>query len=340
MGSHPSVVDWNNDGEPDLLVGDNPGCVFIYLNTGQNPDGTPILDSGAAVQMTTPGGEDLCVDGRAAAIHEDWNGDGFKDLLVGILEGGIRIYLNDGSDRFTYSTDVDASGWEPVPYAYQSRSSPRFFDWDGDGLKDLLVGVVHGEVWYFRNVTTDPENTPFVFDTAEKLMLADGVTELRYTVSGSAGPRSRLYVTDWNEDGLPDIVLGGNDGRLMLFLAENPVLEVAIDIKPGSDDNNINLGSQGVIPVAIFSSDTFDATTVDPETVTLEGAQIKMTGKSSKYLWHEEDVNMDGLMDIVCQVLTDQFEIETGETVAVLTAETFDGMQIVGEDTVNIVPDN
>ena len=51
-----------------------------------------------------------------------------------------------------------------------------------------------------------------------------------------------------------------------------------------------------MIPVAIFSSDTFDATTVDPETVALAGAQVKMADKSGKYLWHEEDVNEDGLL--------------------------------------------
>lgn len=113
--------------------------------------------------------------------------------------------------------------------------------------------------------------------------------------------------------------------------------EVMIDIKPGSDPNSINLGSAGVIPVAIFSSDTFDATTINPETVTLAGAKVKMAGKSGKYLWHEEDVNMDGLMDIVCQVYTNQFEIETGETVAVLTAETHEGMAVFGEDSVRIV---
>jgi hypothetical protein len=208
-------VDWNNDGNPDLLMGDSAGCVFIFLNIGTNADGTPKLDSGAAVEA---GGADLCVGaGRAQSVYEDWDGDGYKDLLVGYLEGGINIYLNDDDNTFTYSDVVAATGWAPVPYAEQSRSAPRFFDWDGDGLKDLLVGEVYGYVWYFKNVTTDPEITPFVFDTAERLLLADGVTWVKFTLS-SVAPRSRLYVTDWNEDGLNDIVLGGNDGRLQLFL--------------------------------------------------------------------------------------------------------------------------
>jgi hypothetical protein len=44
-----------------------------------------------------------------------------------------------------------------------------------------------------------------------------------------------------------------------------------LDIKPGSCPNPLNVKSQGVLPVAILGSPGFDATTVDPETVTLEG---------------------------------------------------------------------
>jgi len=45
------------------------------------------------------------------------------------------------------------------------------------------------------------------------------------------------------------------------------VTEVDIDIKPGGDPNSINLRSKRVIPVAILTTDTFDASTVDPLSV-------------------------------------------------------------------------
>ena len=113
-----------------------------------------------------------------------------------------------------------------------------------------------------------------------------------------------------------------------------------IDIKPGSDPNSINLGAAGVIPVAILSSETFDATTVDPDTVSLAGAKVKMVGRSNRFMCHQEDVNADGRLDLLCQVenLT-QFLTEEGQTIAVLEATTLDGLPIRGEDTVNIVPD-
>jgi len=59
---------------------------------------------------------------------------------------------------------------------------------------------------------------------------------------------------------------------------------VSIDIKPGSDVNSINLGSNGTIPVAIFSTVDFDATTVDPLTVMLADASVKVEGKRSGLL--------------------------------------------------------
>ncbi len=52
------------------------------------------------------------------------------------------------------------------------------------------------------------------------------------------------------------------------------ILMVDIDIKPGGDPNSINLNSRGVIPVAILSTETFDATTLDPSTIVFEGAYV------------------------------------------------------------------
>ncbi len=125
------------------------------------------------------------------------------------------------------------------------------------------------------------------------------------------------------------------------YMPNECLLSAEIDIKPGSATNSINLNSAGVIPVAILSSNVFDPTTIDPETVSLAGAKVKIIGKSGKYLCHDdEDINEDGLSDKVCQVYTEHFLIEPGESVAILEAETYEGVPIRGEDTVRIVQDN
>ena len=114
------------------------------------------------------------------------------------------------------------------------------------------------------------------------------------------------------------------------------VIEVDIDIKPGSDPNSINLGSRGNVPVAIFSTADFDATTVDPLTVTLAGAEVKLKGKGTP-MSSAKDVDGDGLLDLIVHVDTTALALTGTETVAILRGVTFDGIKIRGEDTVRIV---
>ena len=114
---------------------------------------------------------------------------------------------------------------------------------------------------------------------------------------------------------------------------------VDLDIKPGSDPNSINLGSRGLVPVAILSSATFDANTVDTTTVSLAGAPVAVRGKGRNPMAHLEDVNDDGLPDLVCKVETenlDATQLQTG--VAEIMGETYDGVVFRGADSVQLVP--
>jgi hypothetical protein len=118
------------------------------------------------------------------------------------------------------------------------------------------------------------------------------------------------------------------------------VLEVVIDIKPGSYPNAINLGSQGLIPVAILSSADFDALRVDPSKVSLSGAGVAVKGKGKNTMAHEEDVDADGLLDLVLKIETENLDPDQFQSGwAILTGETFDGQAIEGQDEITIVPD-
>ena len=135
-------------------------------------------------------------------------------------------------------------------------------------------------------------------------------------------------------NGTPPIVDMGAYEAIIL-----PIVQVAIDIKPGSYPNAINMGSHGLIPVAILSTEDFDATTIDPDTVELAGSDVAVRGKSNKFMSHEEDVDGDGLTDLVVQVATANLEPNSlQDGWAVLTGETFDGETIEGEDEITIVP--
>lgn len=112
-------------------------------------------------------------------------------------------------------------------------------------------------------------------------------------------------------------------------------VEVEIDIKPGSDPNCFNSNGNGVIPVAILSTDTFDATTIDPTAVYLDGQTVRVVGKG-KIQASQEDVNKDGRMDLIVQIEDADGTYTEGTTVATLTAKTVGGVSILGTDTVCI----
>jgi hypothetical protein len=125
---------------------------------------------------------------------------------------------------------------------------------------------------------------------------------------------------------------------LVILTAPVIVTDVAIDILPGTFPNEINLGSGGTVPVAIFSTDTFDATTVDPLTVTLAGAPVELK-PNGQPMAASEDVNDDGLLDLVVHVITAELQLTSGDTEATLLGTTtYCGECIEGTDSVCIVP--
>jgi hypothetical protein len=127
-------------------------------------------------------------------------------------------------------------------------------------------------------------------------------------------------------------------GPLDAFVAKlSHFTNVTIDIKPNSSPNTINLGSNGVVAVAILSSATFDATTVDPLSVTLASSPVKLKGNGTPQV-NFQDVNGDGRQDLVVHIQTEALALNENDTQAVLEGETFGGAAIVGTDMVRIVP--
>jgi hypothetical protein len=107
--------------------------------------------------------------------------------------------------------------------------------------------------------------------------------------------------------------------------------QVQLVVKPGdgAGPKPINLKSNGVIPVAILSTSGFDATSVEPSTVRFGPA-----GATAAHGGHAEDVNGDGLADLVLHFRTQQTGITAGQTQACLTGTALDGTDIEGCDAI------
>ena len=135
---------------------------------------------------------------------------------------------------------------------------------------------------------------------------------------------------------------------------KDPVIQVSIDIKPGSFPNSINCNNEnGLIPVAILSDAEFDARTVDHTTVTFgpNGAteahcvvtpKSKDKGVSSRGPCspkrHEEDVDGDGDIDLVFHFKHSETGLTCADTVGILKGKTYAGTEIIGQDAIRPVP--
>jgi len=143
-------------------------------------------------------------------------------------------------------------------------------------------------------------------------------------------------------------------------LAEPCPIDTAVDIKPGSCPNPLNVGSRGVLPVAILGTDDFDVRMVDPASVKLVGVPplrwdyedvstpfYPVTGKESELDCTEE--GPDGFLDLTLkfdkQAIVAAIEAELGPVndgdviVLPLTADLkqeHGGTPVEGEDVVII----
>ncbi|MCY7363663.1 MAG: VCBS repeat-containing protein, partial [Ignavibacteria bacterium] len=142
-GSTVLAFDANGDGLLDLLVGDI-SCNNMYLVTN---GGTNENANMTAVDYSWPTAYPINVPVFPAAFHMDVNNDGLKDLIVAPNVSnssenykGCWLYLNLGTATapdFTFITDQFLSN-EMLEFG--EGSYPHFFDYNNDGLKDILVG--------------------------------------------------------------------------------------------------------------------------------------------------------------------------------------------------------
>jgi len=119
-----------------------------------------------------------------------------------------------------------------------------------------------------------------------------------------------------------------------------PWIDIDIDIKPGSDKNPINLKSKGIIPVAILTTEEFDVSDIDIDTVLIGDRELG--GVAVPVASKMEDIDGDGDIDILLKFSIQ--ELVAGEAIneasieLEITGATDDGILIVGSDTVTVVP--
>lgn len=128
----------------------------------------------------------------------------------------------------------------------------------------------------------------------------------------------------------------------LVIATTNQVVErvVAINVKPTGKHNSINLKSNGVLPVAILTTPSFDATTVGPRTVRLANPEdLSKTARPLRYA--RKDVDRDGDKDLLLHVRIRELVnmgVLTKNSEAVVLIGRRGAETLAGSDSVRIVP--
>lgn len=318
----------NNDGSSPTVI----GSLFNRNSAGGNGGG---MANGSRISSPIITN---CTFSENAAVNVGggiWNWDfgGANNPIVtnSILWGNTPDQIYDSGSSYT---TVDYSnvqgGWVGTN---NINADPLFVDPDGadniPGTEDDNLRLQPGSP-----CIDAADNTAVPPDSAD--LDGDGDTTERTPFDLDGNPR---FVDDPNtvDTGVPDPPDYPEVVDMGAYEFQIPVILVLIDIKPGSDPNSINLGSHGVVPVAILTTSDFDATTVDPDTVELAGSTVAIRGNGSRLLASQKDIDNDGDLDLVLQIETENLTLETGVTEAILTGQTYNGENITGSDTIVIV---
>ncbi len=267
---------------------------------------------------------------------------------------------NSGTDwTFTMYYDGTTGGDEAIGLGFSSDGITwTGYDADGDGKADpVLSGTYHAgdwdynyvsratiiknadddyETWYSGGAGTMNHGIGYATSSDGIHWIQDGDNPIFHKDDGVGWRDSRTYCPAVLRDGSSyKMWFAGRDTEtgdysIGYATAAPPLIEVDIDIKPGSFPNSINLGSRGVVPVAVLTTDDFDASSVDPGTVEFADA--------APVRWVMEDVDADGDVDLLFHFKTQELNLTGDSTEATLTGTTFGGQAIQGTDTVNIVP--
>jgi hypothetical protein len=160
--------------------------------------------------------------------------------------------------------------------------------------------------------------------------LNDGFTSP--VASGTWNPVTFQYELTWNSR-TPDGPFTGLMATWTLTGYAYPVttITITIDIEPGSDANPIDPRSQGNVPVVIVTTDDVDASTVDVSTVQFG------PGAAQPVHYALEDVDGDTGWDLVLHFRTQDTGTACGDTDAILTGKTLEGVSFAGTDNIKTV---
>lgn len=251
---------------------------------------------------------------------------------------GDQVLKQFGVDAGAFQDAVSNPGDSIVASVYA-------MNWNGDNFNNIFLlqifaldssgNNISGGFTPLAQVAAGSNEIGGIFDYV--LFGTDGGNQYDWTlmevsaVAPAGTASTRIQLIHILESSTP------NSGAIFLDDASLTVMpatvHIQVDIKPDSDINSVNTDSNGVITVAVLTSEDFDALQVDPDTARFGPAEAAKAHSQA----HVEDVDYDGDMDLVFHFRTQETGMQCGDTEATLTGETWDGIPVSGTDSVDTV---
>lgn len=197
----PTFGDLDNDGDKDLIIGDNNGQLHYFENTAS-------LGSPAQFANHMASYQGIDVGNFAYPQLFDINKNGTLDLVIGSLNGKISYYSNTGTvfspnfvlqTPFLGSIDVRQYGWTTgysIPFVFTES-----------GVTKMIVGSEIGNIYLYNNIDGNLTGTFNRVDTT--------------LFHINEGTRCAPYYEDITNDGKRDLFLGNYAGGLAFFNSTN-----------------------------------------------------------------------------------------------------------------------
>lgn len=219
-----NVADWDGDSLPDIVINSIWGKVLWYRNVGSR--NAPELAPAQAIEVEwdeptpkpawnwwNPEGKSLATQWRTTPVIIDLNQDGLNDLVILDQEGYLVFFERRKADaglvlqaprRIFLDERREPLRLNEGRAGKSGRRKLAFADWDGDGRIDLLANSENVDFW--RNIGGPGE---FIFRN-------EGKVDSRKLAGHSTCPA----IADWNRDGIPDLLIGAEDG--FFYYLHNP----------------------------------------------------------------------------------------------------------------------
>jgi len=213
----PNLVDWDQDGDLDLICGEFLDRITFFENIGTR--GEPVYKKGEFLKLD---GKTLHLElEMPEVVVYDWDLDEDPDIIVGKEDGRVVLIENKGLDQLGQPilARPEYLKQEAEFVKCGALSTPCSYDWDGDGDEDIIAGNTAGYIEYIENL--DGESPPS-WAAPERLKTKGKTFRIMagpdLSIQGPAEAKwgyTVPFVADWDMDGLPDIILNSIVGKII-----------------------------------------------------------------------------------------------------------------------------